>query len=160
MYEFCLQWALMTLLDPVSSFKNLTYIAYPGDPSSAFRVTRKRCLDRKKQQSERSVFQCFVFGPANAGKSALLNSFLGRYLPEFPFLIANSVFPSFFLKEKNFYFLKCRPYSDSKSSTAEDGYAVSVVELPGVSATMSSDCMLEATPPQNTEMYTFVFFGD
>jgi Ras family protein T1 len=69
----------MTLLDPASSMENLIYIDYPGDPSSAFRVTRKRHLDRKKQQTDRNVFQCFVFGPKKAGKSALLNSFLGRY---------------------------------------------------------------------------------
>lgn len=72
------QWALMTLLDPAFTVENLIYIGYPGDPSSAVRVTRRRRIDRKKQQSERNVFQCFVFGPKNAGKSALLNSFLGR----------------------------------------------------------------------------------
>jgi Ras family protein T1 len=54
-------------------------IGFPGDPSSAFRVTRERRLDRKKQQINRNVFQCFVFGPMKSGKSALLNSFLGRY---------------------------------------------------------------------------------
>ncbi|KAJ0080118.1 hypothetical protein Patl1_22648 [Pistacia atlantica] len=75
---FLSQWAFMTLLDPASTVENLIYIGYPGDPSSAVRVTRRRRIDRKKQQSERNVFQCFVFGPKNAGKSALLNSFLGR----------------------------------------------------------------------------------
>ncbi|KAE8664139.1 Mitochondrial Rho GTPase 3 [Hibiscus syriacus] len=91
----------MTLLDPARSLENLIYIGYPGDPLSAIRVTKRRSLDRKKQQSERNVFQCFVFGPANAGKSALINSFLGR------------------------------PYSDSYSPTTDDRYAVNVVELPG-----------------------------
>ncbi|PIA58076.1 hypothetical protein AQUCO_00500185v1 [Aquilegia coerulea] len=42
----------------------------------------RRQVDRKKQQSERNVFQCFVFGPRKAGKSALLNSFLGRQFTE------------------------------------------------------------------------------
>lgn len=73
----------MTLLDPARSLENLIYIGYPGDPSSAVRVTRKRRIDRKKQQSERNVFQCFIFGPKNAGKSALLNSFLGRSIALF-----------------------------------------------------------------------------
>lgn len=68
----------MTLLNPASTMENLIYIGYPGDVSSTIRVTRKRRLDRKKQQSERNVFQCFVFGPKRAGKSALLDSFLGR----------------------------------------------------------------------------------
>ncbi|KAB2018728.1 hypothetical protein E1A91_D08G252300v1 [Gossypium mustelinum] len=98
---FLSEWALMTLLDPARSLENLIYIGYPGDSSSAIRITRRRRLDRKKQQSERNVFQCFVFGPANAGKSALMNSFLGR------------------------------PYLDSYSPTADEQYAVNVVELPG-----------------------------
>ena len=69
----------MTLLGPALSMENMIYLGYPSDPSSAFRVTGKRHLDRKKQQTDRNVFQCFVFGPKKAGKSALLNSFLGRY---------------------------------------------------------------------------------
>lgn len=68
----------MTLLDPVASLANLIYIGYPGDATSAFQITRKRRVDRKKQQSQRNVFQCFVFGPKNAGKSSLLNSLIGR----------------------------------------------------------------------------------
>ncbi|KAK8488579.1 hypothetical protein V6N13_027531 [Hibiscus sabdariffa] len=98
---FLSEWALMTLLDPARSLENLIYIGYPGDPLSAIRVTKRRRLNRKKQQSERNVFQCFVFGPANGGKSALINSFLGR------------------------------PYSDSYSPTTDEQYAVNVVELPG-----------------------------
>ncbi|XVF31320.1 hypothetical protein REPUB_Repub16aG0135600 [Reevesia pubescens] len=98
---FLSEWALMTLLDPARTLEYLIYIGYPGDPSSAIRVTRRRRLDRKKQQSERNVFQCFVLGPANAGKSALMNSFLGR------------------------------PYSDSYSPTTDERYAVNFVELPG-----------------------------
>nr|GEW80728.1 mitochondrial Rho GTPase 1-like [Tanacetum cinerariifolium] len=75
---FLSQWALMTLLNPVLSVENLVYIGYAGDPSSAVRVTRKRRVDRKKQHSDRNVFQCFVFGPKEAGKSSLLDSFVGR----------------------------------------------------------------------------------
>ncbi|KAI4349984.1 hypothetical protein L6164_010517 [Bauhinia variegata] len=96
---FLSQWALMTLLNPAYSVENLIYIGYAGDPSSAIHVTRRRRLDRKKQQSERNVLQCFVFGPRNAGKSALLNSFIGR------------------------------PYSDAYNPTTEDRYAVNVVDV-------------------------------
>jgi Ras family protein T1 len=74
-----LQWDFMTFLDPTWSMENLIYVGYPGNPLSAYHVTRKRRLDRKKQQTDRNVFQCFVFGPTKAGKSALLNSFIGRY---------------------------------------------------------------------------------
>jgi Ras family protein T1 len=70
----------MTFLDPAWSMENMIYVGYPGDPLSAFRVTRKRRLDRKKQHTDRNVFQCFVFGPKKAGKSALLNSFIVRCL--------------------------------------------------------------------------------
>ncbi|XVF41940.1 hypothetical protein PTKIN_Ptkin01aG0321100 [Pterospermum kingtungense] len=98
---FLSEWSLMTLLDPARSLEYLIYLGYPGDPSSAIRVTRRRRLDRKRQQSERNVFQCFVFGPRNSGKSALMNALLGR------------------------------PYSDSYSPTANERYAVNVVEQPG-----------------------------
>ncbi|XP_062084733.1 mitochondrial Rho GTPase 1-like [Humulus lupulus] len=98
---FLSKWALMTLLDPTFSMENLIYIGYSGDISSSIRVTRKRRLDRKKQQSERNVFQCFVFGPKMAGKSAIIDSFLGR------------------------------PFSDTYNPTTEDRYAVNVVDQPG-----------------------------
>ncbi|CAN6715026.1 hypothetical protein ACFX13_010562 [Malus domestica] len=98
---FLSQWALMTLLNPASTMENLIYIGYPGDVSSTIRVTRKRRLDRKKQQSERNVFQCFVFGPKKAGKSALLDSFLGR------------------------------PFSDTYNPTTGERYAANVVDQPG-----------------------------
>ncbi|KAL6491711.1 Mitochondrial Rho GTPase 1 [Orobanche gracilis] len=75
-------WALMTLLDPIRSVENLIYIGYGSDPSSAIRVTRRRRLDRKKQQTERTVHQCFVFGPKKSGKSTLLNALVGRSFPE------------------------------------------------------------------------------
>ncbi|KAL8236270.1 hypothetical protein R6Q59_017351 [Mikania micrantha] len=75
---FLSQWDLMTLLDPPQSLAYLLYLGYTGDLSRAFRVTRKRSLDFKKQHTDRRVFQCFLFGPKNAGKSALLTSFVGR----------------------------------------------------------------------------------
>ncbi|KAL4588181.1 hypothetical protein LXL04_001063 [Taraxacum kok-saghyz] len=75
---FLSQWALMTNLDPAKSLAYLIYIGYTNDPATALRVTRKRTLDVKKQQSDRHVFHCCVFGPKNAGKSALLTSFIGR----------------------------------------------------------------------------------
>ncbi|XP_022758210.1 mitochondrial Rho GTPase 2-like [Durio zibethinus] len=75
---FLSEWAMMTSLDPACSLANLICIGYGGDPTSALRVTRRRSADRKKQRTERNVFHCFVFGPKRSGKSALMNSFLGR----------------------------------------------------------------------------------
>ncbi|CAJ1905412.1 unnamed protein product, partial [Sphenostylis stenocarpa] len=74
---FLSQWALMTLLDPPCSLANLIYVGYSGNPAAALRVTRRRAVDRKKQATERNVFQCYVFGSKNAGKSALLDSLVG-----------------------------------------------------------------------------------
>ncbi|OAY49770.2 hypothetical protein MANES_05G075900v8 [Manihot esculenta] len=75
---FLAEWDLMTLLNPKGSLANLIYVGYGGNPASALRVTRRRTVDRKKQQTERNVFHCLVFGPKDAGKSALLSSFLER----------------------------------------------------------------------------------
>ena len=75
-----LQCVLMTLLEPAKSVEYLKYIMYDGDVASAIRLTRNRLTDRKKRQSERSVYQCFVFGPENAGKTVLLDGFLGRFV--------------------------------------------------------------------------------
>ncbi|CAM6128136.1 unnamed protein product [Calypogeia fissa] len=100
---FLSQWALMTVLDPLKSLANLIYIGYPGDPSTAFRVTRRRRQDRKRQRSLRTVFQCFVFGPTKAGKSSLLNALIGR------------------------------PYNETYEHTEGSRYAVNAVEQLGVS---------------------------
>ncbi|PWA98118.1 mitochondrial Rho GTPase [Artemisia annua] len=97
---FMSQWALMTLLNPVLSVEYLVYIGYVGDPSSAVRVTRKRRVDRKKQHSDRNVFQCFVFGPKESGKSSLLDSFVGR------------------------------PFSEVYTPTTEERYTVNMVDQP------------------------------
>lgn len=72
----------MTLMEPAQSLANLIYIGYNCGAVSALRLTRKRSVDRKKQQTDRNVYQCFVFGPKGSGKSALLKSLLGRYLYE------------------------------------------------------------------------------
>ncbi|KAF9682874.1 hypothetical protein SADUNF_Sadunf05G0153400 [Salix dunnii] len=98
---FLSEWALMTMLDPRGSLANLLYIGYGGNPASALHVTRRRSVDRKKQQTERNVFHCLVFGPKNAGKSTLLNSFIGR------------------------------PFSENHEPTAGERYAVNVVDQPG-----------------------------
>ncbi|KAG8389356.1 hypothetical protein BUALT_Bualt02G0220800 [Buddleja alternifolia] len=79
---FLSEWALMTLLDPAKSIENLIYIGYNCNATSALRITRRRSVDRKKQQTERNILQCFVFGPKNAGKSALLMSLMGRPFSE------------------------------------------------------------------------------
>ncbi|KAM7279732.1 hypothetical protein ACFE04_006866 [Oxalis oulophora] len=98
---FLSSWTLLTLLEPACSVESLICIGYPNHPSSAIRVTRRRRQDCKKQQSDRNVFQCFVFGPTKAGKSTLLNTYLDR------------------------------PFSDSYTPTTDDRYATNTVTCPG-----------------------------
>jgi hypothetical protein len=86
--NFAMQWALMTLRDPTNSYANLVYVGYPGEFLSAFTVTRKRRVDRKKQQTQRNVFQCYVFGARGSGKTSLLQSFIGRCAMHFLLFIA------------------------------------------------------------------------
>ncbi|KMZ69882.1 Mitochondrial Rho GTPase [Zostera marina] len=99
---FLSEWSLMTLLDPSSSLANLVYIGYTGNPMSAFLTTRKRRVDRKRQQTQRNVFQCYVFGSKNSGKSALLDSLVSR------------------------------PFSDRYTPTTDGCYAANVFEMPGL----------------------------
>ncbi|XP_048432626.1 mitochondrial Rho GTPase 1-like [Pyrus x bretschneideri] len=100
---FLSEWALMTLLNPNRSLANLIYVGYNGSPASAIHVTRKRSVDRKRKKTERNV-SCFVFGPKNAGKSPLLNSFIGR------------------------------PFSKSETIPTGERYAVNVINQIGVEA--------------------------
>ncbi|CAA0828110.1 Mitochondrial Rho GTPase 1 [Striga hermonthica] len=95
---FLSEWALMTSLDPAQSVANLIYVGHNCNASSALHITRRRSLDKKKQQTERNVFQCYVFGPSKAGKSALLTSMLGR------------------------------PFSENYTPTADEQYAVNVID--------------------------------
>ena len=73
------QWALMTLLDPVKSLAHFIYLNYPGDVSTAFQISRRRRIDRKRQCTQRNVTNCFVFGPDKAGKTTLIRTLIGRY---------------------------------------------------------------------------------
>ncbi|KAG0586124.1 hypothetical protein KC19_2G066000 [Ceratodon purpureus] len=98
---FISQWEFMTLLEPQKSSASLVYMGYPGDTSTAFQVTRRKKYDQKKQRSQRGVIQCFVFGPKNSGKSAILDALIGR------------------------------PYKESQEQTKGDRYAVNKVEQSG-----------------------------
>ena len=67
------QWRLFTLLEPHSALAYLIYLGFPDrDISTAFKVTKRRRLDRKKKRLSRDVIQGFVFGPSGVGKSAIV----------------------------------------------------------------------------------------
>ncbi|KAJ8543171.1 hypothetical protein K7X08_005694 [Anisodus acutangulus] len=103
---FLSEWALMTLLEPAQSLANLIFIGYNCGAASALRLTRRSSVDIKKQQTDRNVYQGFVFGPKGSGKSALLKSLLGR----FPFFL---------------------PFSENYAATTDEHYAVNVVDRLG-----------------------------
>ncbi|CAL9219681.1 unnamed protein product [Arabidopsis halleri] len=109
-------WSLMTLIDPARSLEYLMYIRFPCDPSSAIHVTRKRVLDRKEKKSERKVVQCLVFGPKNAGKSALLNQLIGRSYDD---------------------------DSNNNNGSTDERYAVNMVKEPGVVANTDKTLVLK-----------------
>ncbi|KAF6147758.1 hypothetical protein GIB67_006731 [Kingdonia uniflora] len=75
---FLSKWDLMTLMEPSKTLAYLFYIGYPQDISSPFCMAKRKWLDCKREGLQRNFLQCFVFGPKNAGKSELLNAFLGR----------------------------------------------------------------------------------
>nr|KAJ0207736.1 hypothetical protein LSAT_V11C500260340 [Lactuca sativa] len=93
---FLSKWALMALLNPVLTVEILKDMGYAGNPTSAVKVTQRRRVDR----SDRNVFQCFVFGAKEAGKSSLMHAFVGR------------------------------PFSQDYTPTIEERYAVNIVDFP------------------------------
>lgn len=68
----------MTHLDPACALAHLIYIGYGASSTSAMRLTRRKSIDIKKRQTNRTCIHCLVFGSKSSGKSAILDSFVGR----------------------------------------------------------------------------------
>ncbi|XP_024140810.1 mitochondrial Rho GTPase 2 isoform X2 [Oryzias melastigma] len=77
------QWMLSAYLDIHRCLEHLGYLGYPilteqESQTAAVTVTREKELDLEKRQTQRTVFLCKVIGPRGTGKTAFLQSFVGR----------------------------------------------------------------------------------
>ncbi|XP_061563742.1 mitochondrial Rho GTPase 2 [Cololabis saira] len=77
------QWMLSAYLDIHRCLEHLGYLGYPilteqESQTAAVTVTREKEKDLEKRQTQRTVFLCKVIGPRGTGKTAFLQSFVGR----------------------------------------------------------------------------------
>jgi Ras family protein T1 len=89
---------MITLLKHRTTLTYLAYLGYPEEPrTSALLITRPRKYDRRRGESSRNVFLCYVCGAAGSGKTSLLRSFAStqfddKYVPTEKVLsVVNSV---------------------------------------------------------------------
>lgn len=95
-------WVLSTYLNHEWTLAHLAYFGYiQGEQEtqlSAIRVTRSKTIDMLKRRTNRTVFNCFVFGSPGAGKTAFIQAFVNRsikdrHLEEYPIkYTVNSVY--------------------------------------------------------------------
>jgi len=73
------RWSMITLLEHRTTLAYLAYLGYPEEPrTDALLITRPRKYDRRRGNSSRNVFLCYVCGAAGSGKTSLLRSFAGK----------------------------------------------------------------------------------
>uniref|UniRef100_A0A914RV14 EF-hand domain-containing protein n=1 Tax=Parascaris equorum TaxID=6256 RepID=A0A914RV14_PAREQ len=78
-------WILTTFMNVSLTMELLAYLGFNMRHHSqldAIRVTRDRRMDLLEKRTTRNVFQCHVIGPRSAGKTAFIQSFLGRSLAD------------------------------------------------------------------------------
>ncbi|KAI0300358.1 mitochondrial Rho 1 [Russula brevipes] len=73
------RWSMITSLEHKTTLAYLAYLGYPGEPrTGALLITRPRKYDRRRGNTSRNVFLCYVCGAAGSGKTSLLRSFAGK----------------------------------------------------------------------------------
>ncbi|CAK7566488.1 MAG: ERMES complex Ca(2+)-binding regulatory GTPase gem1 [Sporothrix epigloea] len=80
------QWSMTTFLEPKTTLEYLAYLGFeaPGakgpaaGPTAAFKITKPRKRRRRAGRVDRNVVLCYIVGAPGAGKSSLLDAFLGR----------------------------------------------------------------------------------
>jgi Ras family protein T1 len=82
---FLSQWNMTTLLDYKVTLRYLAYLGYEDvsetgdardDTTRAISIMQGRKADLKAKRTDRTVFQCFVFGAPRSGKSTFLNGLI------------------------------------------------------------------------------------
>ncbi|AEY96618.1 FADR402Wp [Eremothecium gossypii FDAG1] len=81
-------WSMTTFIDYKTTTEYLVYLGFEKDAKLALHVTRARRKRRRNgifyraPVNDRKVFNCYILGKPNSGKSSLLESFLGRPFSE------------------------------------------------------------------------------
>uniref|UniRef100_A0A8C2XNK1 Mitochondrial Rho GTPase n=1 Tax=Cyclopterus lumpus TaxID=8103 RepID=A0A8C2XNK1_CYCLU len=82
-HGYLCQWTLSAYFDINRCLEHLGYLGYPilteqDSQTAAITVTQEKEVDLEKRQTQRSVFHCKVIGPRGTGKTAFLQTFVGR----------------------------------------------------------------------------------
>lgn len=77
-------WAYLAIVNPSKALEHMMYLGLPMDPAlmqRQFAISKTRQQERRrgKDFQGRALFQCFVFGAANAGKSSLLQGLVRKH---------------------------------------------------------------------------------
>ena len=122
------QWSMTTFLDYKITTAYLIYFGYEDDVKEVLHVTKARKMRRRKGRlyrspvSDRKVFNCFVVGKPNSGKSSLLESFLGRVFAESycPTIRPKIAVNSLELKGGKQYYLILQEFGEQESAILEN----------------------------------------
>ncbi|KAL6938216.1 hypothetical protein ACO0RG_004760 [Hanseniaspora osmophila] len=80
------QWTMTTFLDYKITTKYLVYFGFEQNAKNALHITKQRKMKKRSGKlyrapvSDRKVFNCFVLGKPNSGKTALMESFLNKQI--------------------------------------------------------------------------------
>ncbi|KAK3381402.1 EF hand associated-domain-containing protein [Podospora didyma] len=77
------QWSMTTFLEPKTTLEYLAYLGFEAPnardlTTPALKITKPRKRRRRPGRVERNVVLCYLLGSSGAGKSSLLDAFLGR----------------------------------------------------------------------------------